>query len=78
MDEKKILMEQNKQKEELTPHVDLQVDVMQQRVSEMEDKSTQDLEEWIEEQNKRLKEYQEVFDKMSKFLSSERPTVYGG
>jgi hypothetical protein len=26
--------------------------------------------EWIEEQNKRLKEYQEVFDKMSKFLPS--------
>ena len=25
--------------------------------------------EWIEQQDKRLKEYQEVFDKMSKFLS---------
>jgi len=34
--------------------------------------------EWIEEQNKRLKEYQEVFDNMSKFLPSGRPTVYGG
>ena len=34
--------------------------------------------EWIEEQNKRLKEYQEVFDKMGKFLPNGRPTVYGG
>lgn len=34
--------------------------------------------EWIEEQNKRIKEYQEVFNKMSKFLPSGRPTVYGG
>jgi len=34
--------------------------------------------EWIEQQDKRLKEYQEVFDKMSKFLPSGRPTVYGG
>lgn len=33
--------------------------------------------EWIEEQNKRLKEYQEVFDKMSKFLPGSTPTVYG-
>ena len=34
--------------------------------------------EWIEEQNKRLKEYQDVFDKMGKFLPSGKPTVYGG
>ena len=34
--------------------------------------------EWIEQQDKRLKEHQEVFDKMSKFLPSGRPTVYGG
>jgi len=34
--------------------------------------------EWIEEQNKRIKEYQEVFDKMSRFLPNGRPTVYGG
>lgn len=34
--------------------------------------------EWIEEQNKRLKEYQDVFDKMGKFLPSGNPTVYGG
>ena len=55
MDEKKILMEQNKQKEVLTPHVDIQVDVMQQEVSQMEDKSTQDLEDWIEEQGIQLR-----------------------
>ena len=30
--------------------------------------------EWIEEQNKRMKEYQEVFDKLSKFLPNTRPT----
>ena len=55
MDEKKIVIEQNKQKEELTPNVDRQVDVMQKDVSEMEDKSTQDLEEWIEEQGIQLR-----------------------
>ena len=34
--------------------------------------------DYIEKQNKRLKEYQEVFDKMGKFLPNGKPTVYGG
>lgn len=34
--------------------------------------------EWHDKDKERLKEYQEVFDKMSKFLPSGRPTVYGG
>jgi hypothetical protein len=34
--------------------------------------------EYIKKQNERLKEYQEVFDKMGKFLPNGRATVYGG
>ena len=33
--------------------------------------------EQAKQQNKIIKEYQEFFDKMSKFLPSVRPTVYG-
>jgi hypothetical protein len=32
----------------------------------------------IKDQKKKLDEYQEVFDLMSKFLPSGRPIVYGG
>ena len=33
--------------------------------------------EQAKQQNKIIKEYQEFFDKMRKFLPSVRPTVYG-
>jgi hypothetical protein len=36
-------------------------------------------EEWHEEDRKRLKEYQDVFEKFDSLLSGRRgPTVYGG
>ena len=34
--------------------------------------------EFHDKDKEMVKEYQEVFDKMSKFLPSGRPTVYGG
>ncbi len=33
--------------------------------------------EWSDRKDERLREYQEIFDAMSKFISPRKPTVYG-
>lgn len=33
--------------------------------------------EWIKQQNERIKEYQDVFNKMDKFLPSRKSNVFG-